>query len=122
MSGARPAAGFNGMTVLDGFAVFANVAHPGQRAGRMALAYNYLKRDEPRTRRILRLDAILDRGDDAAGQAYDLIIVFLAIELLSIPLYVMAGLARPRLDSEESALKYFLLGTFSSAFLLYGIA
>ena len=55
-------------------------------------------------------------------QAYDLIIVFLAIELLSIPLYVMAGLARPQPDSEESALKYFLLGTFSSAFLLYGIA
>ena len=44
------------------------------------------------------------------AQAGDLIIIFLSLELLSIPLYVMAGFARPRLDSEESALKYFLLG------------
>lgn len=53
--------------------------------------------------------------------AGDLIIVFLGIELLSLPLYVLAGFARPALDSEESALKYFLLGAFASGFLLYGI-
>jgi NADH-quinone oxidoreductase subunit N len=44
--------------------------------------------------------------------AKDLIIVFLALELLSIPLYVMAGFARLQVESEESALKYFLLGAF----------
>jgi NADH-quinone oxidoreductase subunit N len=54
--------------------------------------------------------------------AQDLIIIFLALELLSLPLYVLAGLARPKLESEEAALKYFLLGTFSSGFVLYGIA
>ncbi len=54
--------------------------------------------------------------------AYDLIMVFLALELLSIPLYILAGFARPRVESEESSLKYFLLGTFASAFVLYGIA
>lgn len=54
--------------------------------------------------------------------AADLIMVFLALELLSIPLYILAGLLRPRPDSEESALKYFLLGAFSSGFLVYGIA
>jgi NADH-quinone oxidoreductase subunit N len=55
-------------------------------------------------------------------EAYNLIMVFLALEFLSTPLYVLAGFARPRPESEESALKYFLLGTFSSAFVLYGVA
>jgi NADH-quinone oxidoreductase subunit N len=56
------------------------------------------------------------------GMANDLILVFLALELLSIPLYILSGFARPRLDSEESAMKYFLLGSFSSGFLVFGIA
>jgi NADH-quinone oxidoreductase subunit N len=56
------------------------------------------------------------------AQAGDLIIVFLALELLSIPLYILSGFARPKPASEESALKYFLLGAFASAFLVYGIA
>jgi NADH-quinone oxidoreductase subunit N len=55
-------------------------------------------------------------------QAYDLILFFLALELLSIPLYVLAGFARPLAQSEESALKYFVLGAFASAFFLYGAA
>jgi NADH-quinone oxidoreductase subunit N len=54
--------------------------------------------------------------------AADLIIVFLALEWLSIPLYVLAGFARPRLDSEESALKYFLLGAYAGGFVVYGTA
>jgi NADH-quinone oxidoreductase subunit N len=49
-------------------------------------------------------------------------VVFLALELLSLPLYVMAGFARPKTESEESALKYFLLGAFASSFVVYGIA
>jgi NADH-quinone oxidoreductase subunit N len=56
------------------------------------------------------------------GMAADLIVVFLALELLSIPLYVLAAFARPQARSEEAGLKYFLLGAFSSGFLLYGIA
>ncbi|MBN1148784.1 MAG: NADH-quinone oxidoreductase subunit N, partial [Anaerolineales bacterium] len=56
------------------------------------------------------------------GMAADLIVVFLALELLSIPLYVLAGIAVPRLSSEEAAIKYFLLGAFSSGFFVYGTA
>jgi NADH-quinone oxidoreductase subunit N len=55
-------------------------------------------------------------------QATDLIAVFLGIELMSIPLYVLAGFDRRRLRSNESALKYFLVGSFASAILLYGMA
>jgi NADH-quinone oxidoreductase subunit N len=52
----------------------------------------------------------------------DLVIIFLGLEILSIATYVLAGFRRSDLRSNESSLKYFILGSFSSAFLLYGIA
>jgi len=52
----------------------------------------------------------------------DLVIIFLGLEILSIATYVMAGFRRTDVRSNESSLKYFILGSFSSAFLLYGIA
>jgi NADH-quinone oxidoreductase subunit N len=55
--------------------------------------------------------------------ANDLLTMFVALEVLSLPLYLMCGLARHRrLLSQEAAMKYFLLGAFSSAFFLYGVA
>ncbi len=54
--------------------------------------------------------------------AADFIVVFLSLEVLSLSLYVMAGFSRRRLASQEASMKYFLLGAFSSAFFLYGIA
>lgn len=56
------------------------------------------------------------------ASATDLIMLFLGLEALSIPLYILSGFLRKRLSSNESALKYLLLGAFASAFLLYGIA
>ncbi len=122
MMGRDLPAAFNGMAVLDGFAIFANTIILVSGLGGIALAYNYLRRMNLERGEYYPLMLFSTAGMLLLNQAYDLIIVFLAIELLSIPLYVLAGLARPRPDSEESALKYFLLGTFSSAFLLYGIA
>ena len=54
--------------------------------------------------------------------AVDLIAVFLGLELMSIPIYVLAGFDRRKLRSNEAALKYFLIGSFASAVLLYGMA
>lgn len=54
--------------------------------------------------------------------ARDLMVLFLAIELMSLSVYVLAGINRRSARSAESALKYFLLGSFSTGFLLYGIA
>ena len=114
--------GFNGMLIADGFAAFLIVTTLATAALSIVLAMNYL----PRTG--------LDRGEfyvlllfTVAGmmlmaQAGDLIVVFLSLELLSIPLYILSGFARPKLASEESAMKYFLLGSFASAFLVYGVA
>ncbi len=54
--------------------------------------------------------------------ANDLVVVFLALEIMSVAVYVLAGLLRGEARSLEAAIKYFLLGAFASAFLLYGIA
>jgi NADH-quinone oxidoreductase subunit N len=53
---------------------------------------------------------------------HNLLVIFVGLEILSIALYVLAGMSRSEEKSEESAMKYFLLGAFASAFLLYGIA
>ena len=58
----------------------------------------------------------------AMTTANDLIVVFVALEILSIPLYVLAAFDRRRLASQEAGIKYFVLGAFSSAVFLYGIA
>src|SRR6185295_15010844 len=52
----------------------------------------------------------------------ELVSLFVALEIMSVSLYALAGLHRDRLESQESAMKYFITGAFSSAFLLYGIA
>ena len=54
--------------------------------------------------------------------SYDLVNVFVGLEILSVALYILSGFARREKRSEESAVKYFLLGAFASGFLLYGIA
>ncbi len=61
-------------------------------------------------------------GGMMMGTTQNLLMLFMGIEVLSIALYCMAGLSREETRSEEAALKYFLLGAFASAFLLYGIA
>ncbi len=61
-------------------------------------------------------------GGVVMASANDLIVLFLALETLSIAVYVMAAMHTRRSESQEAGLKYFVLGAFSSAFLLYGIA
>ena len=114
---------FGGMVVVDGFAVFLEVLLAASGIAALALAYDYLHRlgvDQRGEYSVLLLFSVA--GMMLIAQAADFIIVFLALELLSIPLYVLTGIARPRTDSEEAALKYFLLGAFAAGFLLYGVA
>jgi len=113
---------FNGMIAADGFSQFLNVAFPGQRhrghrPGLRILERMGWQRGEYYTLLIFSICGMM-----LMAYAADLIVVFLALELLSIPLYVLAGFARARLDSEEAALKYFLLGAFAAGFVLYGVA
>ncbi len=112
----------SGMAVVDGFGSFLNVIFLASGLVAIPLAYDYLKRMQIERGEYFALLLFSVSGMMLMAYAYDLIMVFLAIELLSIPLYVLAGFARGRVASEEASLKYFLLGTFSSGFLLYGIA
>jgi NADH-quinone oxidoreductase subunit N len=113
---------FDGMLVLDGFASFLDVVFLGSGLLGIALAYDYLKRMGIERGEYYSLLLFSICGMMLMGRAGDLIVVFLALELLSIPLYVLSGFAVPRLESEESALKYFLLGAFATGFVVYGIA
>ena len=61
-------------------------------------------------------------GMSMMAESENLLTIFLGLEILSIPLYVLAGFTRDRVHAVEGALKYFLLGAFSTGFLLYGIA
>ena len=113
---------FNGMVSVDGFAVFLDVIFLGSGLAGIALAYDYLKRTHIERGEYYSLLLFTVAGMMLMTYANDLVIVFLALELLSLPLYVMAGFARLQLLSEEAALKYFLMGAFSSTFVLYGVA
>jgi NADH-quinone oxidoreductase subunit N len=118
----RQPTAFNGMAVVDGFAFFLSVVFLGSGLVGIALSYDYLKRMNIDRSEYYILLLFSIAGMMLMAFAADLIVVFLALELLSIPLYVLAGFARPRADSEEAALKYFLLGAFSGGFVVYGIA
>ena len=110
------------MVVLDGFSSFLNVLFLATGLLGIALAYGYLRRMGIERGEYYTLLLFSVTGMMLMAQATDLIVVFLALELLSIPLYVLAAFARPRLDSEEAGLKYFLLGAFATGFVVYGIA
>ena len=86
----------------------------------MSLDYNAREGITPGETHVLLL--LATSGMMILAAARDLIIVFLGIELMSIAIYILVGLNRRRERSAEGAIKYFLLGAFSTAFLLYGIA
>ncbi len=114
--------GFNGMVVLDGFSTFVNALILVSGLLGISLAYGYVKRMGIERGEYYTLLLFSVTGMMLMAQAADLIIVFLALELLSIPLYVLAAFARPNLQSEEAGVKYFLLGAFSTGFVVYGTA
>jgi NADH-quinone oxidoreductase subunit N len=113
---------FGGMLRIDGFSQFLTLLVLGSGLVAVMLSYDYLTRIGIQRGEYYILLMFSISGIMLMAMAADLIVVFLALELLSIPLYVLAGFARPRTDSEEAAIKYFLLGAFASGFLVYGVA
>jgi NADH-quinone oxidoreductase subunit N len=117
-----PYQALSGMVAVDGFAVFARTIILAATALGLLVAQGYLRRENvegPEYHALLLLSA---SGMLLMTSANDLIVVFLALEILSIALYVLAAFDRHRLESGEAGLKYFVLGAFSSAVLLYGVA
>jgi NADH-quinone oxidoreductase subunit N len=112
----------SGMIVEDGFSIFLQFIFLATGLAGISLAYDYIKRREIQRGEYYILLLFTVGGMMLMASAGDLVVVFLALELLSIPLYVLSGFARPQVESEEAAMKYFLLGAFASSFVVYGIA
>jgi NADH-quinone oxidoreductase subunit N len=110
------------MVRVDTFGVFLGVTVLAATAMSLLIAIGYLRREQLEVAEYVALMLFSATGMLVMTTANDLIVVFLALEILSIPLYVLAAYHRRRLTSQEAGIKYFVLGAFSSAIFLYGIA
>ena len=114
--------GFRDMVILDNYALFFHVVICYGAALIVLLSIDYLRRSGVESGEYYALVLFSTSGMLLLTSASDLIVVFLAIELMSLSLYVLSGLFKGRRQAGEASMKYFLLGAFASAFLLYGIA
>ncbi|CAN5143761.1 NADH-quinone oxidoreductase subunit N [soil metagenome] len=117
-----PASVLGGMVAADRFAVFFRLVILGVAALAVLLSQHYLERSGDARGEYYPLLLFCTAGMTLITAAADLIMVFLALEILSLSLYLLTGFSFRRLASAEASMKYFLLGAFSSAFFLYGIA
>ncbi len=113
---------FDGAYTNDRFALFGDFIVLVTAALVVCLSPGYLSRRGLHEAEFYVLLLFSVAGMLVLTGATDLIVIFLGIELLSIPLYVLAGFARDEALPQEAAMKYLLLGGFASAFLLYGMA
>ena len=120
--GGDPGPAFSNMLVIDGFGTFFRVLVIG--IGILAvLSYSeYLTRERTVGGEYYALVIFSIVGQCVMVTANELIMIFIGLEISSIASYVLAGYLRDDPRNNESALKYFLLGSFATAFLLYGIA
>ena len=117
-----PTRAIAGAVVVDGFAVFFMVMVSAIVVLGALMGESFLKREDFRGPEFYVLMLLSAAGGIFMASANDLIIVFLGLEILSIALYVLAGMNSRRMESREAAIKYFVLGSFSSAVFLYGVA
>ncbi|MGH9108981.1 MAG: NADH-quinone oxidoreductase subunit N, partial [Acidimicrobiales bacterium] len=108
--------------VTDGFSVLVDILVPCAMLLSALVAQGYLTREGIDGPEVHVLALVSASGAMIMGQANDLIVIFLGLEILSIALYVMAALNHRRAASGEAGLKYFIIGSFSSAVFVYGIA
>jgi NADH-quinone oxidoreductase subunit N len=111
-----------GLIAVDGFRFAADALFILAALGAIALGIEYNGREGIWSAESHVLVLFATSGMMIMAAARDLMIVFLGIEMMSIAVYVLAGMNRRSPRSAEAALKYFLLGAFSTGFLLYGIA
>ena len=112
----------SGMVGIDRFTMFVTGLIGGVVALVALLAHDYVKREKLWGTEMYVLLLLSAAGGVIMAGANDLIVLFLGLEVLSIAAYVLAAMHLRRSESQEAGMKYFVLGAFSSAFLLYGIA
>ncbi len=117
-----PQLAFSDMFILDGYANFFKVIFYLNVILTFCISLKYLKIEKASFGESYSLLLFATTGMMIMASAADLITLYLGLELMALSTYILAGLMRKQPRSNEAALKYFFLGAFSSAFLLYGIS
>ena len=110
------------MVRVDGFSIFFHVLIIAISAVVILSSYEYMAVQRIRAGEYYALILFGAVGMALMSSAVELVLIFIALEISSISSYVLAGFRRQAASSAESSLKYFLLGSFATAFFLYGVA
>ena len=111
-----------GVVTADNFSLFVNLILVGVGILTVIFSSQTVDRDGIPAGEYYAIMLFAMVGMMLMGQATDLLVIFLALETMSIAVYILTGIRRDQQQSTEAAFKYFLLGAFASAFFLYGIA
>ena len=117
-----PGTAFSDMLIVDRFSTFFRVLVMTVGILAVLASYRYLAREAAETGEYHALLLYSIAGQSIMASANELIMIFIGLEISSIASYVLAGYLRDDKRNNEAALKYFLLGSFATAFFLYGVA
>ncbi|GFO67393.1 NADH-quinone oxidoreductase subunit N [Geomonas limicola] len=117
-----PQMGFGGAVMQDNFAIFFKVIFLISAGLAILISDRYMVQEDCNQGELYPLILFSTVGMMLMASGTDLMVIFLGLEVLSVSLYVLAGWNRENIKSNEAGLKYFLLGAFSTGFLLYGMA
>ncbi|MGA9644085.1 MAG: NADH-quinone oxidoreductase subunit N [Terriglobales bacterium] len=118
----HPGTAFSGEVQVDSFSIFFHVLIIAIAAVVILSSYEYMAVQRIRAGEYYGLILFGTVGMCLMSSAIELVLIFIALEISSISTYVLAGFRRRDAASSESSLKYFLLGSFATAFFLYGVA
>src|SRR5947209_7114661 len=114
--------GWFGMVRVDSFAIFFHLLIPAISGVCILASLEYLDAQNIRSGEYYALILFGTVGMVLMSSAVELVLIFIALEISSISTYILAGYRRRNAGSAESSIKYFLLGSFATAFFLYGVA
>lgn len=117
-----PGSAFRDMVLVDGFSTYFRVLVIAVAALTVLSSGQYLRRERAESGEYYALLLFCTAGQCIMVSSSELIMIFIGLEISSIASYILAGYLRDDKRANEASLKYFLLGSFATAFLLYGIA
>ena len=117
-----PGLGFWNMVRVDSFSIFFHFLVTAVTAVVILVSFEYMQVQDLRAGEYYALVLFGAIGMSLMSSAVELVLIFIALEISSISTYILAGFRRRAATSSESAVKYFLLGSFATAFFLYGVA
>jgi NADH-quinone oxidoreductase subunit N len=122
IAAADPGPAYNNLIFADSFSLFVHVIVIGAAALAILGSMNYLDQEGIQHGEYYALVLFATAGMGILAGANELVTAFLGLEMSSISTYILAGFRKRALKSNEASLKYFILGSFATAFFLYGIA